>query len=149
LRIVAIDPGPVLGICMVHDGEIQVSHVRKTLGSLYNWLSLESPELVIVERFMFYKGNNERSYIDYSPAEVVGVVRAFAEREHVRCIVQNAAQAVGKTAFWGDSKIGNDRIRKIGLWDRQFYPHGMDALRHYLYWLTFTEGNNLWLMKLK
>lgn len=103
--------------------------------------------VVICERFQ-YRSGEDRTKVELISKEYEGVVRLFCKRNpDVELVLQNAAQAVGKTAFWGDSVKGNQKIRTCGLW-KPTMVHGMDAVRHYLYWITFTCKDNRYLLKL-
>lgn len=151
MRILAIDPGENTGFCIrVGKEPLQVwqevfdpatgGHVK-----LYRILSELCPDKIIYEPFTFQQNQQDRPKIEYLPAEYVGVIILYGQLNGCMLVPQIASSVVGKTAFWGDSKEGNTRVRYTGLWKRQHYPHGMDALRHMLYYETFTLQMKTWL----
>jgi hypothetical protein len=105
---------------------------------------------IVCERFQFRPQEaKDREKIELISKEYEGVIQLYADMNSsdVHLVKQNAAQAVGKTAFWGDNKIGNDRIRTLGLWKAN-QVHAMDALRHFLYYVTFTLKDNRYITRL-
>jgi len=86
---------------------------------------------IIYESFDFRHEERNRDKIDYTAAEVIGALRLWAyERPYVRLIRSGASLGKG---FWTD-----DKIKKLGLW----VPgkrHAMDATRHLLRHLAFTQ----------
>lgn len=107
---------------------------------------------IICERFQFRPDDaKEREKIELISKEYEGVVKLYAQMNDVKLISQNAAQAVGRSAFWGDcpgANKGNHKIKQTGLWIPDM-PHGMDALRHYLYYVTFTLKDDFYLQAMK
>jgi hypothetical protein len=102
--------------------------------------NLEPPRLrltVILEPFIFRKDDQTRAKIDYTAAEYAGIVKCAAQ-DHDPSInlVLQPANLINGNAFWAD----NDRVKQLGLWNPNYFPHGMDALRHFLYWTTFTKN---------
>lgn len=107
---------------------------------------------IICERFQFRPDEaKQREKIELISKEYEGVIKLYAEMNDIKLISQNSAQAVGATAFWGDcagANKGNHKIQKIGLWKPDM-PHGMDALRHYLYYITFTLKDNYYIYEME
>ena len=108
-----------------------------------------TPDLVIVEPFTFQQNHQHRTKIDYTPAEYVGVIKLFCDTHCVDIKLSPASSAVGRTAFFGDSKDGNQRLRQLGVWDPGLVPHGMDAMRHLMKHLVFDLGQSWRLEALK
>jgi hypothetical protein len=108
--------------------------------------------IIICERFQFRPDDAQsREKIELISKEYEGVVKLYAEYNDVKLVSQNSAQAVGATAFWGDANganKGNHKIKKLGLW-KVDNPHAMDALRHYLYYVTFTLKDNFYLHQME
>jgi hypothetical protein len=148
MRILAIDPGRTTGFCIYdsstdefHPWEEELTHLK-----LWNVLSTVDFDAIICEKFEFRKDDATRDKIDYYPAQLEGVVRMYVEENTYYQILWVGSARIGKTAFWSDD---NRRVKQLGLYDPKASPHGMDALRHLLYHLTFTMKNNKWLLQLK
>lgn len=153
----AIDPGPGLGVAWrdkrnkIHSMQFQIEqdgHERlwAILGELHEAQKLER---LILERFLFLHEFKDRAKIDLTAAEYVGVVKLWCAMNKVELVLQNGSQACGASAFWGDSEnTGNPKIKALGLWV-QHRPHQMDALRHLLYWISFTNKEGYILERLR
>jgi hypothetical protein len=103
---------------------------------------------IVCERFQFRKEDAmQREMIELISREYEGIIVLYCKLNDIHLVRQNSAQAVGKTAFWGDNKIGNERIKTLGMWKAN-NVHAMDALRHFLYYVTFTLQNNKYILKL-
>lgn len=100
------------------------------------------------ERFLFIKDFASRDKIDYTPCEYIGIAKLYCGMNVISQEWQNSAQACGKTAFWGDCKEGNDKIRRVGLW-QPGKRHAMDSLRHLLYYFSFELGNGFFIQQLR
>lgn len=107
--------------------------------------------VLVCERFMFLKSEQGREKIEYTPAHYEGVVDLFAQlNTDIKLVKQTAAQACGKTAFWGDTEGptgGNSKLRRIGLYRGS--KHTRDAIRHYLYYVSFGLNFKDYLMGLR
>lgn len=109
------------------------------------------PLEIVCERFDFKKSEQGRAKIDYTSKEYEGVCKLFYEfnvKHGVRLHLQGSSEAVGKTAFWGDGPGGNAKIKAIGMYVPGMV-HGMDALRHYLYYVTFNLENKHFINQLR
>lgn len=161
MKTFAIDPGPHTGIFYDIEAPTLADPKHREFCSLtldyteglvadphknlYYWLmQMVNPDLdrIILESFEWRKEDaQERTYIDYSPGEFIGVVKLFAELTGTMVVMQPAALAKG--GFWGDDK----KVKKVGLsWKSR---HERDAIKHWLYHQTFTIGDQQWLYKLK
>jgi hypothetical protein len=98
----------------------------------------------VCEKFEFRKDDQARDKIDYTAAELVGTVKTYAGVEGFDLIMQGSA-LIGRTAFWSDD---NKKVKQLGLYKPECAPHGMDALRHVLYYVTFTLNDHYYLGKL-
>lgn len=157
MRILANDFGQNHGYALFDNGSITTWEVfygtdghDKFLTDLSTLMRRDT--IFIGERFLFLHEFRDRSKIDYTPAEYIGVAKQWLQRsKHKHVVWQNAAQACGATAFYGDNKKGeggNQKIQKLGLW----IPgkrHAMDSLRHLLYYQTFTLNDQSILEALK
>lgn len=149
MTIYAIDPGPHTGI--FYDGSCSLTldftdkHITDGQLRLYMWLmQMVDPErdFVICESFEFRKDDaRERSYIDYSTGEYVGVVKLFCQITHTKHVMQTAAQAKG---FWND-----DKLKRVGIYKLLKTKHERDAARHWLHYDAFNLKNTYYLNKLK
>lgn len=160
--ILGLDPGGTTGWCRWHRDKDDYNLVQfdtaladpekirlfvKYLRCQYAW----NDTLDVVCEIFEYRQEDSmgRTKIDYTPAKVEGAVRYIhAYMEHnepgdSKLVFQQANQAKGKGAFWTE-----DKLRRVGLW-KPGEPHAMDALRHVLYYRTFTLGDQTLLEKLK
>lgn len=158
LRILANDFGPHHGFTLLdwdgpesysiaswqkHYGADGHLRFRGDLASL-----LHKGATMVGERFLFLHEFRNRDKIDLTAPEYIGVAKLHCQYRNIQQEWQNAAQACGASAFWGDSKDGNDKIKKLGLWQPN-KRHAMDSLRHLLYYFTFTLNNDYFLHQLK
>ena len=163
LRILANDFGPNHGYTLFEDkgtvaGDYTLTSWQKHYGDdghkpLRRDLAtlIKGVDIFIGERFLFLHEFRDRDKIDLTAAEYIGVAKVACRTRYPGSVVevwQNAAQACGQTAFWGDSKEGNDKIKKLGLWQPN-HKHAMDSLRHFLYYYTFTLNSTYFLEQLK
>lgn len=101
------------------------------------------------ERFLHLHEFADRAKIDYTPAEYIGVAKLFCQQNFITDEWQNAAQACGATAFWGDAEQGgNAKIQKLGLW-QPGKRHAMDSLRHLLYYVSFEMKDQRFIQQLR
>jgi hypothetical protein len=162
VRILAVDPGPTTGFC-IYDSEARggrgkgfVDCWNEPLGTtdphdrLWHTLETVDYDLLMVERFEFRKDDAARAKIDYDAAEYVGVCKLWAQQAVYGRLSFPlhlvSASTIGKSAFWSDD---NKRVKQIGLYDSKAAPHGMDAKRHILYYISFTLHDNFYLEMLK
>jgi hypothetical protein len=158
VRILAVDPGPTTGFA-IYDSEAREAKSKgivdvwnEPLGTdshnqLWNVLEITDCNVMLVERFEFRKDDAQRAKINYDAAEYVGVCMLHAQqnpRGYRQILV--SASTIGKSAFWSDD---NKRVMQIGLYNAKAAPHGMDALRHILYHVTFTYGDPFYIRMLK
>jgi hypothetical protein len=166
MRIIAIDPGPTTGICiydhfemsdrsnafLVKPGydkrEFMFDQVNVNSAAQYLWFWEQlnfwcnNPDThVVLERFNFRKDERDRTKIIYTPAEIVGIVRLWCQKNNVHCELQMASEA--KAGFWDD-----DKLRRLGLY-KSGSKHAMDALKHCMQYLTFTLNDQYYIYKLK
>jgi hypothetical protein len=179
VNLVGIDPGETTGLCMFSKEKFNMpdTYVRRVLATeseyywygevstdspleyymFGNWLSyanqsfcMQEDVTFILERFEWRKDPvaQERSKISYVPAEVCGIAKERSIRDRFTLVEQSASQATGhgkgnEGAFWDDHKL-----KKLGL----YVPgkrHAMDALRHVLYYRTFTLQDQTLLRRLR
>jgi hypothetical protein len=149
MTIYAIDPGPHTGIFAKYvqgcEGEtFDWTHDLNRVSHMWNWLDdwVIKSDTVIVESFEFRKEDAQnRSYIDYSPGELVGVVKLYCQLRTVNLVIQSASTGKG---FWD-----NDKLKRAGVWSTCDSKHSRDAARHWLHYYTTTLGNDEYLHKLR
>ena len=152
--ILALDPGGTTG--WMYDGPVGgkrtmvIGDIKDPDHHLLLWNLLTKYRahahdvnfVIVCERFMFLKSEQGREKIEYSPAHYEGVVDLFAQtNQDIILVKQTSAQACGSTAFWGDSEkpgAGNSKLRTLGLYRGS--KHTRDAIRHYLYYVSFDLG---------
>jgi hypothetical protein len=101
---------------------------------------------IICERFQYRQ--EDRQKVELISKEYEGLIKFFVKTHpNTRLVLQNAAQAVGATSFWGDSKAGNRRLATAGLFKHNMV-HGMDATRHFAYFVTFALRDHRYLTNL-
>jgi hypothetical protein len=156
LKTFAIDPGPHTGICWDSDLGIARTTLDFTVPgllpshlALYQWLysNVSNEDTIVCESFEFRKEERERDYINFDAGEYVGVVKLFAQQQGIYYVTQMAANVIGKSAFWT-----NDKLMRVGLWKPgggDEYRHEMDATRHWLYYKSFVQKDDTWIMKLR
>lgn len=161
VRILSIDTGPTTGFCL-YDSEVarRCQDVRKGIVSIWHewpgefenphqilWLALSTTSFdkVVCEKFEFRKDDQRRDKIDYLACELVGTVKTYCQVEDIPLVMQGSS-LIGKTAFWSDD---NAKVKQLGLYDPKYAPHGMDALRHLLYYHSFTLNQKEWFQRLK
>ena len=129
---VALDPGGTTGVCLIRDDPwffelLQLGPEPHYL-PLLNLLALWKPELIIAESFQ----NRGQDSAILASCEYLGVVKVYVQLAGCKLVLQPAAS--GKQ-FWDDTKL-----RNYGLWAPGM-RHARDAVRHYLYYRTFTIGD--------
>lgn len=138
---VSIDPGGTTGICVVPDEDRPWNMELYQLGprehhwQLLHELSLWKPEVIICET---YENTGSLASLLIAP-EYIGVVRLYEQtRNHpdgpptLRTRWQSAGTAL---TFWSDKRLRDYNIYRTGV------KHARDAQRHYLYFRTFTCGD--------
>lgn len=155
MLILAIDPGPSTGFALYETSPPQViltgilvlprDHEHQHLWEFL--CGIPDFEVLIVERFEFRKDERGRAKIDYMASQLEGVCRLYAQLHHTRVkLVMQGANMIGKTAFWSDD---NKKVKAVGLYNSKAAPHGMDALRHILYYVSFVLQHDHWLRMLR
>jgi hypothetical protein len=112
------------------DIDISWDQAKLTESELTELLETTSPDVIICEDFEYR--NRARAGLDLTPPRLIGVVKLFSQTTGTKLLLQKAA--VGKGHY------SDDRLKSLGFY-RRGTPHGRDALRHLLHWLTFKEGN--------
>lgn len=131
-KIIAFDPGGCTGVAFlepngtVHCSQINTDRHHKRL---YNLLEGFNPDVVVCESFLY----QHRAKVELIPVEYIGVIHLWCLQHEVILTRQSASQ--GKK-FWTDDKLKKAKLYEPGL------PHAMDAMRHLLYYITFTLNDS-------
>jgi hypothetical protein len=155
-RILANDFGPHHGFTLFEAGKITSWELELGEDGHYQFYKalyeVMTPNTIFIgERFLHLHEFANRPKIDLTAPEYIGVAKRAIQEHKWTAVWQNAAQACGKTAFWGDNSKpggGNEKIKKLGLW-LPGKRHAMDSLRHFLFWFSFTHGSDYFLRQLR
>ena len=135
MRIMSFDPGGTTGVAVWGD-EYCGTWETRGLRPIYADLSGYKPDQVVIESFTYQR----RDKVDLTPVEVIGVIKLWCEIHEIPYKVQSPA--TGKS-FWTDKKL-----KQIGMYEAS-KGHAMDALRHLLYYFSFTMNNDFYVRMLK
>lgn len=139
--IVSLDPGGTTGICMgdLSDQELvlRISQEQFSMHGMYDFLEryvAECEDLchVIYESFQYRKLS--RGGLDLTPVKLIGVIELMRDRFEPLVTFTEQSPATGK-AFYSD-----DRLKQMGIY-KPGTPHGRDAERHLMQWITFGYGS--------
>jgi hypothetical protein len=139
VRIIALDPGGTTGyaIALVDDPRSFgfCYGQRKLDESALDKLLVEvTPDYIVCEDFEYR--NRARPGLDLTPARLIGVVKLYAQQMTCELTFQKAELVKGK-GHYTDNKLKAMNIYERGK------PHGRDAVKHLLHWLTFKKGFEL------
>lgn len=153
--IIALDPGGTTGLdwChrqqplnslkwAVHPVQIAPCHTSKALKELLAKMTslvglvepLRGMDVTVICENFEHRPFETRDRIDYTPAEVIGAVRAWCIQYEGVVTLVRATASMGK-GFWTD-----DKIKQSGLWVPG-KKHAMDARRHLLRYRSFILGH--------
>lgn len=137
-RIVALDPGGTTGWATYDDfngadsfslGQLEGDdhHLQ-----LYDFLGhMQVQNFVVVCESFEFRQNRQRDNINLMSREYIGVTKLFAQERMGRPVVfQTAAMAKGF--------VTDEKLKAMGLWWRG-KRHGMDAMRHLIYYMVNRE----------
>lgn len=137
MRVIAIDPGVMSGYAYaeVENGHCSFFPFQMTddVDDMWRRLVKFQPRHIIMEDFE-YRGGRRTTGLNLFPVQLIGVARLYelnAPGGKCALFLQKAAQ--GK-AYYSDNMLKSLHLYKRGV------PHGTDASRHLLQWLTFGPG---------
>jgi hypothetical protein len=134
---ISIDPGVTSGIVFARkrNGNLQLQVTQQKLSPLkfFNYVEPKIPRnsIIICEDFEF-RPNSPPGLIMTS-SHMIGIVMMLAEMRKCKLYMQKAAYA--KSGFYAD----DNALKKAGVYIPAF-PHGMDAMRHFMQWFTYGSG---------
>lgn len=139
-RLIALDPGITTGYAIaIPNGPellyLAYSEHQLEVEDLFDLLLAIDPTHIIYESFEYRRGQKDK--LELFPVQLIGIIRYYrATRVHKPPQVDSQSASMGKGYF-------TDTILK----DKKLYqkatPHGRDAARHLLHWLTFRSGYQL------
>lgn len=134
MTILALDPGGTSGLVLGSPLLLAELSAKDHHLDLWHILCQYAPTMIVCESF-----TQQRRAADLKPIEYIGVVRLWCATRYVPLVLQSAG--VGKT-FWT-----NDKLKTLGYY-KAGMPHAIDALRHWLWYVTVKTGDELYLKML-
>ena len=135
-KVISIDPGKTTGYCYADltpglSLEYHPFQSFDDVDDLWRRLKEYEPQYIIIEDFEFRQ--KSRAGLVLFPVQMIGVARLYSliAPPPVSLYLQKAAQ--------GKSYYKDPILKKNDLYVRGL-PHGMDASRHLLHWITFGAG---------
>lgn len=137
IRACALDPGGTTGYAIcdidkvaenIHKVSIGWDQAKLNESELMEFLEFVRADIIICEDFEYR--NKARAGLDLTPPRLIGVVKLYSQGN---CKLELQKANVGKGHY------SDTRLRTFNLYIRR-KPHGRDALRHLLHWLTFKGG---------
>lgn len=153
--IVAFDPGGTTGIATYETQSRRISTYERGPEAhhvaLWEYLNGLSPDVVICESFDYRvvesKGT-KMPQVNLISRNYIGVIELWCALSGVPLIMQTPAQGGGgkkHSGFWK-----NDKLKKLGLHNNEGgREHRNDAVRHILYWISFTRKDQHFIRLLK
>jgi len=136
IKVIAIDPGGTTGYCYAEISEGEYCHyypfqMVDDVEDLWDRLDRFAPRFIIMEDFEYRQ--RARAGLDLTPVKLIGVAQLYELKAPHQCALYLQKAATGK-AYYRDPTLKQHGLYKRGV------PHGMDASRHLLQWLTFGAG---------
>ena len=140
MLIVSLDPGVTTGIAVKRSDKtffelITISEKKLNEMDLFEFLNAVDPDIIVYEDFI----HTQVIKVNLTPAHLIGVVKQYSQFARIPAI----SSAPSNKAWWT-----NHKIKTIDLWEKG-KPHGMDALRHLLFYETFKANNHYYIDQLK
>lgn len=151
-NILAVDPGGDTGLAefnyktRVWQTTVLPFSPLVLYGFFTSWLLLQKPACkVICERFDYrpvgkynFGGSRAIPKVDLTPREVIGILKLACAQHDVDIVWQAPADVNDSkgeaSVFWTDAKV-----KMLGLY-KPGHVHEMDAVKHILYYRSFTLG---------
>jgi hypothetical protein len=136
-----IDPGGTTGYCITRLIQykptiLTVGQKKMTHMQLYEFIKDTDPDILIYEDFEYRPGH--LIGLDMFAKELVGVMKLYSE-------VCNSLLSTGIATYEQkparkEAFSKRKRLEEMGCWATG-KEHGRDAVRHFLYWFYFAQGN--------
>jgi hypothetical protein len=143
VRLLALDPGATTGWALFQKGSPGERYTSGQVEQDKVWTLLNTAMFggrdlhdniidltIICESFQ----HRQLPKVDYSPVEVIGVVKEWARQNNVEIVWQTPAQ--GKAFFTDNRLAALDLLKK----PKTTWRHANDAMRHILWYLGFGKG---------
>lgn len=138
MHIIAFDPGGTTGVAVLDTTDLEagpnVFHIGPREHHLELWEVLTEfnklTPYVVYETFEFR--NRTRDNLELISREYIGVIKLWSNLYASRLYGQSASQGKGFIPDTGPQ--ANNALKKLG-WYEPGKKHGMDALRHLVYFL--------------
>lgn len=128
--ILALDPGGTTGLAWMHgtNGAVRTMQMGpdEHHEELWNFMRVYTPTAIVCESFTYRNG---LAKADLIPCEYIGLVKLYAEKYCVPLYMQTPSMA---KKFFSD-----DKLKAADLWITG-KQHARDAVRHLMYYVTFT-----------
>lgn len=136
MLVVTLDPGITTGVVEAKipwegnaDVQLMPSQHKWDHVSFDKFLKNTAPDAIIYERFEYRRGLGNAELF---PRELIGIINLYGAYEDVVLFAQMPAR---KNEFFKKK----EKIKELELWVPDL-RHGMDAMRHFLYWWSFGPG---------
>ena len=137
IKVLALDPGVTTGFATIDSNDaVNADQVKCDHRAFYDFLVGYNPDVIVFERFVYQR----RDKVVLWPVEVIGIIRLFAEQFEIPLHAQTPSQAM--------NLMTDDKLKKMGLY-KPSLVHGMDAIRHLMYYLVVMKGERQWLENLR
>jgi len=138
---IGLDPGGKTGYCLYDPFTREVSVDQLTEdehhSKLWTYFVVHKPKKIICERFDHRPNQKAAELVS---REYIGVAKLYVQmHKSVDLVMQQ--QLKGHRGLWTD-----DKLKVLGLYETNT-PHGMDALRQVLYYVTVEENDLYWVHK--
>jgi hypothetical protein len=138
MRVIAIDPGVTSGYTFALVGEKLTAfypfQMKDDVDDMWHRLERYGPSHIVMENFEFRQ--RAGTGLDLFPVQLIGVARLFTKYRDKGCQIHLQSAHQGK-GYYSDKVLKSRGLHKRGI------PHGTDASRHLLHWLTFGYGYQL------
>jgi len=137
MRLLAIDPGVTTGYCIGETSDteniiaLRPFQTVDDVDDVWDRLADLQPRYIVCENFEFRQ--KSRGGLNLFPVQVIGIVRLYEFKAQHQTSVQLQKASEGK-GYYTDVQL-----KRLGIHQRGV-PHGMDATRHLVHWLTFGSG---------
>ena len=137
IKVLALDPGVTTGFATLDASDVvNADQVKCDHRAFYDFLVGYNPDAIVFERFTYQR----RDKVVLWPVEVIGIIRLFGEQFEIPMFPQTPSQAM--------NLMTDDKLKRMGLY-KPSLVHGMDAIRHLMYYLVVTKGERQWLESLR
>lgn len=146
-KIMSLDPGGTTGVCILTHEDLWRFTVYQIgpgphHAELWRTICVEMPDILVCENFLYQRRPMEKGVgVEIISREYIGIAKLFCEihEDETKFVLHPPSHM----KFWTDEKLKKVYCYTTGK------PHANDAMRHALYYTTFTMGEKYWLKKLE